>query len=147
MIQDKRQNIILNTIIQEHIKTGAPVGSNVLVNKYKLDISSATARNEMAELEEQGYITHPYTSAGRVPTESAYYLYIKNLKNKKLSQSETKLLKKSLQKLDELHFKQTAKKMAQILNNTVFWVFEKNIMCITQEYLICFASQNLIQLI
>ena len=65
---DARKTLILNTIIKEHIKTGAPVGSEVLVGKYKLDISSATVRNEMAELEQAGYIAQPHTSAGRIPT-------------------------------------------------------------------------------
>ncbi|MBU4256930.1 DeoR family transcriptional regulator [Patescibacteria group bacterium] len=73
---EKRKQLILYTIIKEHIKTGAPVGSGVLVDKYKLDISPATVRNEMAELENEGLITQPHTSAGRVPTEKAYSLFI-----------------------------------------------------------------------
>lgn len=79
-----RTKLILNTIIKEHIKTGAPVGSSVLVEKYQLDVSPATVRNEMAELESEGYIAQPYTSAGRVPTEQAFNLYIENLSEKKL---------------------------------------------------------------
>jgi len=83
-----RKLIILNTIIKEHIKTGAPVGSGVLVDKYRLDISPATVRNEMAELEEEDFIIQPHTSAGRVPTEKAYNLYLSSLKEKQLAEKE-----------------------------------------------------------
>lgn len=123
---DKRKSLILNTIIKEHIKTGAPVGSGVLVDKYKLDISPATVRNEMAELEETGYIKHPYTSSGRVPTEIAYNLYIENLGEKKLSDIETENFTKLLKNKDELNFKQVAKELAKVSNNAVFWAFHQN---------------------
>ena len=82
---DIRQELILKTIIKEHVRTGAPVGSSFLVDKYKLDISAATVRNEMADLEEDGYIIQPHTSAGRVPTEKAYELYLETIEPKKLS--------------------------------------------------------------
>ncbi|MFH1233452.1 MAG: hypothetical protein V1649_02255 [Patescibacteria group bacterium] len=123
---EERKVLILNTIIKEHIKTGAPVGSEVLVDKYKLDISPATVRHEMAELEEAGYIKQPYTSAGRIPTEIAYDLYIKNLSGKKLSAIEIKIFTKLLKNKDELSFKQVAKELAKISNNAVFWAFHQN---------------------
>ena len=63
---NKRKELILKTIIKEHIKTAQPVGSEGLVDKYDLDISSATVRSEMAELEEAGFIVQPHTSAGRI---------------------------------------------------------------------------------
>jgi len=123
---DKRKELILNTIIKEHIKTGVPVGSEVLVDKYKLDISSATVRNEMAELEEAGYIKQPHISAGRIPTEIAYNLFIKNLAEKKIAKIEVKIFDKLLKDKDELSFKQTAKALAKISNNAVFWAFHRH---------------------
>lgn len=123
---DKRKELILYTIIKEHIKTGAPVGSGVLVEKYKLDISPATVRNEMAELEGAGYIIQPHTSAGRIPTEAAYKFYVNNLKDKKLGESEAASLKKCLKDKDELSFKKAAKVMAKLSANAVFWAFHRH---------------------
>lgn len=123
---EKRKQLILSTIIKEHIKTGAPVGSGVLVDRYKLDISPATVRNEMAELEDEGLITQPYTSAGRVPTEKAYNLFIEKLSEKKLKEDETRIFEKILRNKDELSFKQAAKEMAKISNNAVFWAFYRH---------------------
>lgn len=123
---DERKALILNTIVKEHIKTGAPVGSEVLVDKYKLDISSATVRNEMANLEEAGYIAQPHTSAGRIPTEKAYNLYIENLAEKKLGALEIKSFSRILKDKDELSFKQAAKELAKVSGNAVFWAFHRN---------------------
>ncbi|MDD5290608.1 MAG: hypothetical protein PHZ04_00655 [Patescibacteria group bacterium] len=123
---DERKLIILNTIIKEHIKTGAPVGSGVLVDKYRLDISPATVRNEMAALEEDDFIVQPHTSAGRVPTEKAYNLYLASLKEKQLADKEAEILKKALKGNDEASFKQAAKEMAKISGQAIFWAFHKN---------------------
>ncbi|MDO9399591.1 MAG: hypothetical protein Q7T79_02825 [bacterium] len=123
---DKRKILILNTIIKEHIKTGIPVGSEVLVGKYKLDISSATVRNEMAELEELGYIAQPYTSSGRIPTEKAYNFYLENLSKKKLKPTEIENFSKLLKEKDELSFKQVAKELAKVSDSAVFWAFHQN---------------------
>lgn len=123
---DKRKGLILNIIIKEHIKTGAPVGSGVLAGKYKLKISPATIRNEMVILEEDGYIIQPHTSAGRVPTEKAYSFYLNSLKGKKLSDSDLKLFEKLLSDRDERCLKRTAKEMARISGNTIFWATDKD---------------------
>lgn len=74
-----RQEMILDLVIREFVKTGTPVGSRMLVEKYGLDISPATVRNEMARLEELGYLTHPYTSAGRQPTVEGYRYFVEHL--------------------------------------------------------------------
>ncbi len=126
MCMDRRKELILNTIIKEHIKTGSPVGSGVLVEKYKLDISSATARNEMAALEEEEYIIQPHTSAGRIPTEKAYRLFLDNINNKKLSKIETSNLGRILKEKHENSFKEAAKELSQISGNTVFWAFHRH---------------------
>ncbi len=123
---DKRKEQILKIILKEHIKTGAPVGSGVLVDKYKLKISPATVRNEMAELEERGYIKQPYTSAGRIPTEKAFRFYIENITEKKLDGSETEEIKSMLKKKNELGYKQAAKTIAKMSESAVFWAFHKH---------------------
>lgn len=123
---DKRKEKILYTIIKEHIKTGAPVGSGILVEKYKLNISTATVRNEMADLENEGYIVQPHTSAGRIPTEAAYELYTKNLEDKKLNDKEIELILEVLSKKEEQNFKQTAKVLATLSGNAVFWAFHRH---------------------
>ena len=123
---DKRKELILSTIIKEHIKSGAPVGSSILVEKYKLDISPATVRNEMMALEEEGYIMQPHTSAGRIPTEKAYNLYLSNLKTKKFTQSEVKGLNEILHNKEERDMKEAAKLIASISGNAVFWAFHRH---------------------
>lgn len=74
---ESRQQQLLRLIIDDYIKTAEPVGSKYLVEQYKLDISPATVRNEMSLLEEEGYLRHAHTSAGRIPTEKAYQYYLK----------------------------------------------------------------------
>jgi len=74
-----RQEIILKLIVSEYIKTGAPLGSNTLVRKYELGVSSATVRNEMAALEQNGYLIQPHTSAGRIPSEDGFRYFVQKL--------------------------------------------------------------------
>ena len=76
-----RQKKILSLIIHEHIRSAEPVGSKYLVRKYKLNLSPATIRNEMAVLTEAGYLRQPHTSAGRVPTEDGYRFFVGQLMN------------------------------------------------------------------
>jgi heat-inducible transcriptional repressor len=77
-LTDRRQ-AILGLVVRQYIATATPVGSKTIVQRYGLGISSATVRNEMAYLEEQGYLTHPHTSAGRVPTEKGYRYFVERL--------------------------------------------------------------------
>jgi heat-inducible transcriptional repressor len=76
---EDRYKKVLQAVIDSYIATGAPIGSNVLVKKYDFRLSSATLRNIMAELEESGFLTHPHTSAGRIPTDKGYRYYIDSL--------------------------------------------------------------------
>lgn len=76
---DIRAQAILQTIIEEYVATALPVGSQVLVSRHALGVSSATVRNIMAELEQAGYLTHPHTSAGRVPTNLGYRFYVQTV--------------------------------------------------------------------
>ena len=70
----ERKLKILQAIISDYVRTAEPVGSRTISKKYDLGISPATIRNEMADLEEMGYLTHPHTSAGRVPSDMAIAL-------------------------------------------------------------------------
>jgi heat-inducible transcriptional repressor len=74
-----RRQAVLALVVQEYITTAQPVGSKAVVEGYGLKLSSATIRNEMKTLEEQGYLTHPHTSAGRVPTEEGYRFFVEHL--------------------------------------------------------------------
>jgi heat-inducible transcriptional repressor len=75
----ERQKFILALVVHEYARTAAPVGSRFLVEQYHLDMSSATVRNELAALTEQGYLRQPHTSAGRVPTEEGYRYFVGRL--------------------------------------------------------------------
>ena len=76
---DRRARELLSAVIREYIVTAEPVASAQLVRRYHLDVSPATVRNELAELEERGLLTHPHTSAGRVPTDLGYRYFIESL--------------------------------------------------------------------
>ncbi len=76
---NQRHRRVLRCIVHNYIDTAAPVGSESLVKKYRFNCSAATVRNDMAELERRGYVTHPHTSAGRVPTDRGYRLFVDTL--------------------------------------------------------------------
>ena len=73
---DERKMKILQAIIRNYLETGEPVGSRTISKYTDLNLSSATIRNEMADLEELGYIVQPHTSAGRIPSDKGYRLYV-----------------------------------------------------------------------
>ena len=75
----QRKKRILKAIVDAHINHGEPVGSKYLSQDLELSCSSATIRNEMAELEEMGYLLQPHTSAGRIPSELGYRFYVESL--------------------------------------------------------------------
>ncbi|MEA4923713.1 MAG: heat-inducible transcriptional repressor HrcA [Syntrophomonadaceae bacterium] len=76
MSLDERQRRILESIIKDYVATAEPVGSRSVVRKHALNISAATVRNEMADLEEMGYLEQPHTSAGRIPSEKGFRYYV-----------------------------------------------------------------------
>ncbi|MBQ9708742.1 MAG: heat-inducible transcription repressor HrcA [Firmicutes bacterium] len=78
----ERKLKILQAIIYDYIRTAEPVGSRTLSKNYDLGISPATIRNEMSDLEDMGYLSHPHTSSGRVPSEKAYRLYVDSMMDK-----------------------------------------------------------------
>jgi heat-inducible transcriptional repressor len=75
----ERQKLVLALLVRDHIDTAEPISSGRLVKNYQLDFSSATVRNEMAVLEGSGYLSQPYTSAGRIPTPQGYRYYVRQL--------------------------------------------------------------------
>ena len=85
MGQNNRKAEILEIIIDRYIDSAEPVGSRYV--SRKLGLSSATIRNVMSDLEEEGYITHPHTSAGRMPTDKGYRYYITTLMHRKIANS------------------------------------------------------------
>ena len=80
---DGRKVTILKAIIQNYLETGEPVGSRTLSKYTDLNVSAATIRNEMADLEEMGYILQPHTSAGRIPSDKGYRFYVDMLMEEK----------------------------------------------------------------
>src|SRR6266851_5768398 len=76
---DDRKLAVLRAIVEDYVSTNEPVGSRALVDRHNLDVSPATIRNDMAVLEEQGYIVQPHTSAGRIPTDKGYRLFVDKL--------------------------------------------------------------------
>ncbi len=78
---DERKAAILRAIVEEHITTAAPVGSQTIARSRRLGVSSATVRNEMTVLEREGYLVQPHTSAGRVPTDRGYRFFIDNFEH------------------------------------------------------------------
>ena len=76
---DARQQAVLHAVIEEYVGSATPVGSATIVDRYGLGVSSATVRNVLAELEVAGYLTHPHTSAGRIPTDAGYRYFVESI--------------------------------------------------------------------
>ena len=110
---DERKTKILQAIIRNYLETGEPVGSRTISKYTDLNLSSATIRNEMADLEEMGYIIQPHTSAGRIPSDKGYRLYVDTMmeqQDKELQEMKEMMLEKE-DKMDTL-LKQVAKLLA-----------------------------------
>ncbi len=110
---DGRKKKILQTIIKTYLETGEPVGSRTISKYADLNLSSATIRNEMADLEDLGYIIQPHTSAGRIPSDIGYRWYVDMLMEEK-EQEVTEMREQMLQKADKMDqlLKQAAKVLA-----------------------------------
>ncbi len=123
---DKRKAYILATVVYEYIATAEPVGSNTLTQKYDLGVSSATIRNEMAELEALGYLDQPHTSAGRVPSDAGYRTYVDVLmKPEQLATPERRRIQDELREasreLDDV-IETTTRLLGRLSNNLAFVV-------------------------
>jgi heat-inducible transcriptional repressor len=92
-VPDDRRLAVLRAVVEDYVATHEPVGSRALVERHTLGVSPATVRNDMAALEEEGYIAQPHTSAGRVPTDKGYRLFVDRLATvKPLSAAERRAI-------------------------------------------------------
>ena len=114
---DERKIKILDAIIRTYLETGEPVGSRTISKYTDLNLSSATIRNEMSDLEELGYIVQPHTSAGRIPSDKGYRFYVDHLlemKDKEISDMKEFVIEHT-EKMERV-LKQAAKMLAQNTN-------------------------------
>jgi heat-inducible transcriptional repressor len=126
---DERKGKLLGHIIEEYVSSGHPVGSALISEKLMRDVSSPTIRNEMQDLEREGFIRQPHTSAGRIPTELGYRHYLENIMRPvDLSKKERKFLEDSVSSGDKMYVraKSAAKKAAQLSGEAVVVGFASN---------------------
>ncbi len=120
-----RQKELLRIVVENYIETSIPVGSKQITEQ--LNFSSATIRNEMAELESLGYLIQPHISAGRIPTEEAYVFYVNNfLLDTKISSSDEVLLADIKNEDTREYCKNVAKKLADMFSLAIVVSFSKN---------------------
>lgn len=125
-IMDDRQQQLLQFIIEEYIATAEPVGSSFVTKKGDLDVSAATIRNEMRDLEENGYLMHPHTSAGRVPTDKGFQYYVDTIMK---PESASRIIQKKIQEAVSNgtdvreQIKHVAKATAEYLESSVIVAF------------------------
>ncbi len=124
-----RQEALLDTIITEYTTTAKPVSSGQLAELERLDISPATVRNVMAELEEAGYLHQPHTSAGRIPTELAWRWYVKRVMPEhhveKRERDHLEAVAKSHRDSEQEMLRKLAKALAEIIDETVIIAFDR----------------------
>ncbi|MBP3800641.1 MAG: heat-inducible transcription repressor HrcA [Clostridia bacterium] len=127
---DDRKKKVLQAIVEEYINTAEPVSSNALTNNYGLNYSSATIRNEMADLEKQGYLDKTHTSSGRIPSEKGYRYYVDELINDNdISLEEIKYISSKLEtKVNEIEdlAKLTATTISEVTHYTTLSIGPKN---------------------
>jgi heat-inducible transcriptional repressor len=108
---DKRKAFILQTVVYEYINTAEPVGSVTLTQKYNLGVSSATIRNEMAELEAGGYLVQPHTSSGRIPSDAGYRTYVDRLMQPEaLTKDDTRRIRDQ--------FREASRELGEVIEQT-----------------------------
>ncbi len=121
-----REKLILRSVIQQFILTASPVGSRYITRKYNIGVSPATVRNIMADLEESGFIGHPHTSAGRIPTDKGYRFYVDSLMEiQKIRNSEKGIISKSLD-VNQIETDDILRLTTSILSNIT-----KQLACVT----------------
>ncbi len=121
-----REKLILRSIIQQFILTASPVGSRFITKKYDIGFSPATVRNIMADLEESGFIGHPHTSAGRIPTDKGYRFYVDSLMEiQKIRNSEKGMINKSFD-VEQIETDDILRLTTSILSNIT-----KQLACVT----------------
>ena len=121
---DDRKKRLLKLTVENHIKDGSPVGSTFLVDSGDLDVSGATVRNEMRELEEGGLVAQPHTSAGRIPTEQGYRYYVKHMmKPEQIKSDKQEEFEKLISDEENKGIKDAAKETSKEVNAAVLVSF------------------------
>lgn len=118
-MSDQRRLLVLRAIVEDYVRTREPVGSKAIVDRHNLSVSSATVRNDMVALEEEGLITAPHTSAGRIPTDKGYRLFVNELSEvKPLSDPEKRAIATLLDGEGDLEdvLERTVRALAQLTN-------------------------------
>ncbi len=127
---NERKLNILRAVVKDYIETAEAVGSRTISKRYDLGVSPATIRNEMADLEELGYLIQPHTSAGRIPSQKGYELYVNTLmKGSELTLSEKEMINDCVEKnIDDIQtlIHQTSKLLSHLTNYTTLAVTEHN---------------------
>ena len=123
---EKRQEKILKLIIKEYIRSAEPVSSKWISQKYKIDLSSASLRLEMAKLKNDGYLFQPYTSAGSIPTESAYRFFAKKLCSPRLSSKIEEEIEKAFLKEKEEEMIEELGKLIALFSKGISLLFFEN---------------------
>ncbi len=145
-VLNARKKLILKAIIDAHISSGEPVGSKYLTQNEQITLSSATLRNEMAELEELGYLEQPHTSAGRIPSERGYRFYVNSLmESYRLTSGELKALggvaSVKAAQIDRL-LEQAARVMSAFTRYTSLAVKPKPKQIVVSRYKAIFMDEN-----
>lgn len=112
---NERELLVLEAVIRTYVETAEPAGSRTVTRRFELGISPATVRNTMSDLEEKGYLFHPHTSAGRMPTDRAYRLYVDSLLGQPRQPVETLSLRKELESGERAGVELLLRRAAQVL--------------------------------
>jgi heat-inducible transcriptional repressor len=117
-----RQRVILSAIVEDYVRSAEPVGSRTLSKHISIPLSPATIRNEMADLEDMGYLDQPHTSAGRIPSQKGYRFYVDNLMTKQgiepdVLQQLRQLFRQRMDELEQL-FQQTSRVLSELTQYT-----------------------------
>ncbi|MFC1756415.1 hypothetical protein ACFLY1_00510 [Patescibacteria group bacterium] len=127
---NSRQQKIITSVIEEYTNTAVPISSDILAKKYIQDMSPATIRNDMIELEKKGYLHQPHISSGRIPTDKCYRYFVEDImKDKELSRSEQQKLQSELLKLKAQHNRMsrtTAKLLSSLSGNLAISSLERD---------------------
>lgn len=146
-----RQRLVLKLIVAEHIASAAPVGSATLTAKYGLAMSPATTRNEMAELEAAGYIAHPHTSAGRVPTAKGYRYFVECLMEEgELTPEQQDAVRRELQRAGpepERWLDVAASVLAQVAQNTTLVTLPRPRRCVLKQIEVISVHERLLLIV
>ncbi len=117
----ERKDQVLGIVVEQYIKTVTPIGSKLITHRYPLALSSATIRNILAELEEEGYLTHPHTSAGRVPTQKGYRYYVDHLMNEIQLLEDEKLRIKAEYERESMVLENLMEKTSEVIAQTTHY--------------------------